>query len=94
MDESGNGVDLPIRLLYNFTVYRLDTKEVVPMEVLRGIDEGSMPEFGASGDVLAHAEGQDIPIKLKPGSKRQTVALAGIKRLNVHDWPADRELDR
>lgn len=104
--EEDDGMDIPVRLLSNFTVYNSSTLHAIPVADLLRLSF-SQDEFRASGLVKAWADDLDIQSDISdndsgsgvgegnPGEGIERVILSKILEFSIHNKSEDVDgLDR
>ena len=94
--EEDDGMDIPVRLLSDFTVYNASTFRSIPVAELLQLSF-SEDEFQASGLVKAWVDDSDIPSDIsdndsengvdegEPGERSERVTLSKILEFSIHN---------
>ena len=107
--EEGGTSDVPVRLLTDFTIYNLETRQLVPVAELLQMQYGGSTVYTASGTVKPYVdddddddedENEDVNEEevedsvLQYGNDVQVVRLSKIVEFDIHNVSSRKKLDR
>lgn len=91
---------MSVRVLTNFSIYEENTRRLIPIAELLGVNHNSSFSYTASGFVRAWIDDNDVMeeddetgIELKDDCN-QRIKLSRIKKFTLHDMKGSEELDR